>query len=708
MPEAKTRTVNISALQQESALERNRAGPFSRSQSQFLSSTNSPKILEKFAKMENKRFEDVSGSKRSEAWKYFLFCKRTEEGQCQVSSCFKLIKATGGSTKGLLDHLEAEHKIDARTGKIPPAKKSRLTSYFSAVTPPSKMSLETKVARLCALSRLSFKQLATDVDIREALEAQKYVLPQSWRQVKNLVFKEYDKIVEDVKGTLAKRKTEQLRFSITTDEYTSVRNHRYINVNCHVQGDFHSLGVPRAHGTMPAEKQIDLIEGRLSKYGLNYMNDVIAIVTDGASVMCKVGKELKKDFKIEHFICSAHTLHLVVCDTFYKASPKEGTNVVETENISLAQAVDEEIVIDNLEDDDDESGDFNVLKVDEESVKVELKSQYKDVIAKVRKAGKLFKKSPVKNDDNLQQFVFEERGKEMSLLLDVPTRWNSMHTMLKRFYELRKSVEHAMVDLNENFDFTTNDIATIKDIIDALNPIDLAVQKLCRRDATLVNAERVLEICLEALNKLNSDVASQLYEAFIERVTKRRNSEMIHLMEYLSNPKYFEERKLERCRDSFGTKVDENKVKTKGIMLIKRLFHAMDDFETNEESELNIEDDNPNDDDALTIEEKMNAVFNKTSTNSLSLSEKSPKDFAKLMKHEMSAYEQSGKRSENLENLYRAMCTIPPTSVESERAFSAVGLFATKLRSSLGDKTLDALLTLRCHFKKQEANKSYA
>jgi len=72
------------------------------------------------------------------------------------------------------------------------------------------------------------------------------------------------------------------------------------------------------------------------------------------------------------------------------------------------------------------------------------------------------------------------------------------------------------------------------------------------------------------------------------------------------------------------------------------------------------------------------------------------------MKYELSAFEQSGKRSETLENLYEALCTVPPTSVESERAFSTVGLFATKIRSSLADNSIDALLTLRVYFKKQQ------
>ena len=77
-------------------------------------------------------------------------------------------------------------------------------------------------------------------------------------------------------------------------------------------------------------------------------------------------------------------------------------------------------------------------------------------------------------------------------------------------------------------------------------------------------------------------------------------------------------------------------------------------------------------------------------------------DFSKVMKYEFSAFEQSGKRSETLENLYEALCTVPPTSVESERAFSTVGLFATKIRSSLADNSIDALLTLRVYFKKQQ------
>ena len=55
-----------------------------------------------------------------------------------------------------------------------------------------------------------------------------------------------------------------------------------------------------------------------------------------------------------------------------------------------------------------------------------------------------------------------------------------------------------------------------------------------------------------------------------------------------------------------------------------------------------------------------------------------------VIKYEMITFEQSGKKSENLENIYQAMCAIPPTSVESEHAFSAVGFFCDKIEIKIG------------------------
>ena len=75
--------------------------------------------------------------------------------------------------------------------------------------------------------------------------------------------------------------------------------------------------------------------------------------------------------------------------------------------------------------------------------------------------------------------------------------------------------------------------------------------------------------------------------------------------------------------------------------------------------------------------------------------------YSKLVGKEMHLYKIYPKeRTSYLQLLYKALMTIKPTSVEAKRAFSAMGFFVTKLRNRMSDKTLDALITMRQHYKK--------
>jgi hypothetical protein len=49
----------------------------------------------------------------------------------------------------------------------------------------------------------------------------------------------------------------------------------------------------------------------------------------------------------------------------------------------------------------------------------------------------------------------------------------------------------------------------------------------------------------------------------------------------------------------------------------------------------------------------------------------------------------TGELTAKLAKLHQAVLSIPASSVESERAFSVASQFVTKIRSRLGDATLD-------------------
>ena len=298
---------------------------------------------------------------------------------------------------------------------------------------------------------------------------------------------------------------------------------------------------------------------------MNYEDDVIAIGSDGAESMKCMGKLLLKDYCIVHIICLAHTIHLVIDDVLYK-KPKIKTNtsyiVSDTDNDENEENSDDN------EDSDisgDESGEFQVLDIQESqnTLKIEFNPSCNNVITKVGNVFKIFKRSPVKNDDVLQAHDLKELGKELNVILFCGTRWNSLLVMITHFYDLRKPIEYAMVDMNLKFSFSPAKIDLIKDLIDALKPFNADVLKLCRQDITLVQAERILEILLDTLTSLDYEIANELYDRLVVHVSYRRNTEVIHLMEYFENSNI-----ISWKNDSFGAKIDAKNICSTAITLI--------------------------------------------------------------------------------------------------------------------------------------------
>ena len=94
----------------------------------------------------------------------------------------------------------------------------------------------------------------------------------------------------------------------------------------------------RIKRSMVKEKAIDLVRTRLAEYEVSLEEDVVATITDGASVMMKFGRETEP----LHFSCLAHAIHHCFCDVWYKSYAKTSDDVEDDEECEDEQECEDE------------------------------------------------------------------------------------------------------------------------------------------------------------------------------------------------------------------------------------------------------------------------------------------------------------------------------------------------------------------------------
>ena len=724
-----------------------------------------------------KRHEKKSEDPES-VWHYFLVEVPSRQ-TAKCLTCAKILKTHSGSTGGLLTHLE-KHKIylrkkasesvstlhigtDASTssgstnvsgchpptksasvaesgqhnGKAnePPRKKVKISEYMVHA---GENSLEAAVSRMTARDGFPFSVFCTSGDLRAGLFARGFVnLPKSPNTVRALVMRYADKVRQVVISELNSARNSGTKFSLTFDEWTSGANKRYMNVNVHGGDDkFWSLGLIRVSGTMPAVKCIQLVKHKLDEHGLSLQFDIVAITTDGASLMTKVGKSIAA----LHQLCYAHGIQLGVLDVLYKnrnqtddtsdttiaehdaesslretrankthssTSSNETTTVDETsdfEGLELSMDV-EEI---------DETGGMCVL---DDEVDNDLflqvfpdKPNLESLIRKVRKVVCMFRKSPTRNDDFLQKYVRDEFGKELPLMLDTKTRWSSLFLMLERFHLVRNAVRKALIDLKlqSPITLTEDDFLQIDNIVHCLEVVKLTVEVLCRRDSNLLTADAALQFMMKKLREQNSDLGTELADALSKRIHQRRSS-LSGVMLYLQNPTVVESDEVDRNLFSIPTSAEIRKVIKELVERLHNSHDAADDSvdvsgsvdssaEGQEANEV-VQTPTAAKTKKISVQEEL-AMAIRSSTSTPLITTSRNQELHKVIRQEMTLFENTGTRGRYLQMAYDYLKTVPPTSVEAERAFSAAGVLCSRLRTRLGDTTLDTLCFLRSYFQK--------
>ena len=108
--------------------------------------------------------------------------------------------------------------------------------------------------------------------------------------------------------------------------------------------------------------------------------------------------------------------------------------------------------------------------------------------------------------------------------------------MIQQFLKINEQIGVVLADTSPSLICTEQELDILTNIVDALEPVKLAAEALCRKNATLLTAEGIFKFLINKLNQKKSSLCIRMKDAVLKRFTERRQSNLVSLYKYLSNP----------------------------------------------------------------------------------------------------------------------------------------------------------------------------
>ncbi|KAJ2946728.1 hypothetical protein O0L34_g12787 [Tuta absoluta] len=463
----------------------------------------------------------------SEVWNHF---KKKGLDKAQCNRCPKILCCKGSSTSGLARHLLMVHNINIKeqfdqsndetsskttsnsassptpgsSKSLPqPSKKRKAsliqTSIDKHVNKPR--SVNEMVSRLAASDGISIRTITNSEVIRGFVSQASLNIPKCESQVMKMIVDYAEEKRQEISAILNKYVKNHGRLSITLDEWTSIRNRRYFNINLHGgNGKVYNLGLTYIPGKCGSSETRTIVDTVLTEFGISFERDIVATTSDGPNVMKKFGRESPA----EMVLCMNHAIHLAVTDVLYR---KRATSVKDSSDS-------EESDSDSYDD-----SDRGFVQLVDDIQNRDIRPDLKKVLEDTRKIVNVFRRSPLKNAI-LQEYVRLEHNKEMSLCRDVKTRWNSIETMISRFLEVKNCIKKALIDLDSGNLWCEQNLTVLEDLMKITNPIKLAVEALSSQKADMLVCEAVITTLLGRLKKFESSIAFEFSDRLTQRIEK--------------------------------------------------------------------------------------------------------------------------------------------------------------------------------------------
>jgi hypothetical protein len=284
-------------------------------------------------------------SKRNlaEVWNHY----KRDGDTATCNKCMKKITCKGSTTTPMINHLKLIHSIILKEYDSGESsnKKAKFETVPSVLNYLKRQELDEIVSRLVAEDGITVNTITKSSFIRESISSRGYSLPTHPSSNMKLVISFFNKIkIQQIK-TISDAKKYNKRFSLTLDEWTSLANKRFFNINLHSKSFHINLGLLRIPGKCDALETKILVSKRLAEYNIDLGADIVSSTSDGAPVMVKFGKESPAEFNL----CFNHGIHLAVLDVLYKKNENPGKHINKNDSES-----DEENFEDNFNYSDDE------------------------------------------------------------------------------------------------------------------------------------------------------------------------------------------------------------------------------------------------------------------------------------------------------------------------------------------------------------------
>ena len=207
------------------------------------------------------------------------------------------------------------------------------------------------------------------------------------------------------------------------------------------------------------------------------------------------------------------------------------------------------------------------------------------------------------------------------------------------------------------------EISTLIEIKEALHPIVIASNSLCKSKTNLTSASRVIQFINSKLSSLRSRFAQTLLKNFNARMDQRLNKESSRMANFLNKS---------------SSSINSPECISSLEKIYNRLFSIQSEEQSAKESIQSLEN----------LEDELSNLIDGTKNNKEA-------DLKKILEF----YSENTLSDQRIEQLKATINSIQPTSVNPERTFSMSGWICNKVRNRMSSELLSAITFLKYNFE---------